>query len=426
MAGYSSVVGTVDSVILADPDSSCIRILTFNGNHTILAGVPGSTGYKDGQGNASLFNTPTGLVVSPDNTSIMVLDYRNNLIRKVDISTGAASTYAGSIYTTITMATVNVDGAGTSATFYNMRGIAVSRKSSKFFVSVPFPVLRVVTFPNPTVSTILGSPAGTTGVVDGILGIDGLVSGTCTFFPSPDESFFISSDTTYRNIRRLEVSSLQVSTLAGSPGTNRITGCTDGSGTNTLFSSPGKVLFSPSASEVYIADKANYGIRKLNLLTLEASTFIGSCPIAAPTVDDGIGISIYITDMVMSSDNAYIYAAQAGRNGIKRIEITSRSVTTIGASSSLPISPLSGYSLVLKPAFSSCTACASGKYSLDGQTCVLCPIGTFCQSASLPPTGCQSGKIATETINHTPFFDPSHEKCFNYFICFIRTASNLC
>jgi hypothetical protein len=402
-AGYAMQVGTVDSVILVDSDNSCIRTLSFSGDQAILAGIAGSTGYVNGPGVSSLFKSPTNLAVAPDNSSVIILDYGNNLLRRVDISSGVVSTFAGSTYSTINMDTVNIDGSGSSATFYNMRGISLSQKSNRFFVSVPFPVLRVITYPVPVVSSLLGVVTGNLGVVDGVLGVDGLVSGTCTYFPSPDETFFISSDTTNRNIRIVDLASLQVTTLAGSPGNARVSGCTDGVGSNALFASPNKIIFSSSlAQDVFIADIGNYGIRKLNIATSTVSTLVGTCPYSSPTGIDGVRASFYITDMVLSSDGIYIYAGQKIYAGIRRVEVSTGMVTTIGGGSSLPISNIAGYTLALKPAVSSCSACVSGKYSLDGSICIVCPAGAFCPSVASSPVGCLSGDFWYNTINHTP------------------------
>jgi hypothetical protein len=44
-ADYSMLLGAVDSVVLVDTDNSCIRMLSFGGDLTLLAGVPGSPGF---------------------------------------------------------------------------------------------------------------------------------------------------------------------------------------------------------------------------------------------------------------------------------------------------------------------------------------------------------------------------------------------
>lgn len=393
-AGHGTIVGSSDSFILADKERSCIRVLTLSGDQKIIAGVPGSTGYNDGPGSSALFSGLSYLVVSPDSLSVMVLDYNNNLIRKVDLASGATLTYAGIIYSPTSIAGANMDGPGTSATFYQMRGISVSKKSNSFYVSVPFPVMRVVTFPVPEVSTRFGVATDMKHVVDGVLEIDGYMSGSSTFFPSPDETFFILSDSTNRNIRSLNVASRRITTIAGSPGINRVSGCNDGVGTNARFTFPAKVLFSISGQEVYIADIWTYGIRKIDLLTNEVSTIIGTRPITLPTASDGVGVSIYIVDMVMSSDGAYIYATQTTHSGVRRIELSSRNVVTIGASSTLPVSSdNNGYYIALKPASSGCEACTPGKYSLDGQVCLQCPSGSYCPSTESPPIPCPSGSF---------------------------------
>ena len=411
--GASGSSDAIDLLILSD--SSSVRTLTLSGAPALLAGVPGTQGYVDGAGTSALFKSPNYMAVSPDSVGVMVADYGNNLIRRVALPSGAVSTYAGKIYSTFTAAAENVDGDGRSATFFNIKGLSFSKVSNRLIVSVPFSLIRIVTFPVPVVSTILGSITSVWGVVDGVLGGTGKQSGGCAYFISPDETFYISTDVSNRNIRRLDASTAQVTTIAGSPGITRVTGCADGFGTNAKFSFPGKVLFSSSGQEIFIADTMQNGVRRMNLATTEVSTLAGTSTACASGVSStDVNILSRIFDMVMSSDGLYIYASPIGFTGVKRLELSTQAVTVIGAGSSLPSG---AYGMALRPGLTGCLQCVPGTYSLSGQACLACPAGSFCDSTSTvyvcpagtycaggvtAPSSCLPGDFETHTINPLP------------------------
>jgi len=70
----------------------------------------GSSGSANGTGTSASFNNPRG--ITTDGTNLYVADYRNHLIRKIVISTGAVTTVAG------TGSSGSANGTGTSASFY--------------------------------------------------------------------------------------------------------------------------------------------------------------------------------------------------------------------------------------------------------------------------------------------------------------------
>jgi len=93
---------------------SMIYKITQNGTKTLLAG--GGSGYLDANGAAAMFNFPRGLVFdAADN--LYVTDNVNYKIRKI-APNGDVTTFAGS-----TQGFLN--GAGTTAKFNNLNGIAI-------------------------------------------------------------------------------------------------------------------------------------------------------------------------------------------------------------------------------------------------------------------------------------------------------------
>ena len=95
--------------------------LSLSNEVTTLAGS-GSSGSANGTGTTATFNNPEG--ITTDGTNIYVSDTYNHMIRKIVISTGVVTTLAGS--TTFGRSdnnSININGTGTSAYFYNPTGI---------------------------------------------------------------------------------------------------------------------------------------------------------------------------------------------------------------------------------------------------------------------------------------------------------------
>ena len=71
------------------------------------------------------------LIYSTNIGNVYIADYSNNRIRKVTVSTGIISTIAGSGGTG---SYSGDNGAATSATLYNPRGVAVDSSGRQFIV----------------------------------------------------------------------------------------------------------------------------------------------------------------------------------------------------------------------------------------------------------------------------------------------------
>lgn len=107
------------NLYVTDTGSNTIRkIVISTGESSIFAGsTSGSAGSTNGTGTGALFNGPTG--ITTDGTNLYVADKGNNTIRKIVISTGAVTLFAGSS----TGASGSTDGTGTAALFNGPSGI---------------------------------------------------------------------------------------------------------------------------------------------------------------------------------------------------------------------------------------------------------------------------------------------------------------
>jgi DNA-binding beta-propeller fold protein YncE len=145
------------------------------------------------------------------------------------------------------------------------------------------------------VSTVAGK-ATVPGCADG--------SGAGALFNRPegiivdgDGTLFLA-DTGNSTIREI-ASSGMVSTLAGDPGTDGVTGVAgfkDGSGLNARFNQPSDIVLSPDGEFLYVADTGNRAIRKIDagnqvstLPLVESPSGSGTTPDGDGNTDDGGG-----------------------------------------------------------------------------------------------------------------------------------------
>jgi DNA-binding beta-propeller fold protein YncE len=69
---------------IADRDNHCIRKITPENMVETVVGIPGTSGFKDGNAEEALFSAPWGIGVSKDGT-VYVADYDNGRVRKLAI-----------------------------------------------------------------------------------------------------------------------------------------------------------------------------------------------------------------------------------------------------------------------------------------------------------------------------------------------------
>src|SRR3989304_1269539 len=111
--------------------------------------------------------------------------------------------------------------------------------------------------------------------------------------------------------------------LAGRPGGS---GTSDAIGTLARFNSHRGIAV--YGDNLYVADKSNHIIRKINLYT-KAVTTIAGYP-GRPGVNDGIGSNArFYNPKGLATDGVYLYIADSGNHAIRQVEIESGSVVTL-------------------------------------------------------------------------------------------------
>jgi hypothetical protein len=132
-----------------------IRKMTPQGVVTTLAGS--TSGYTDGTGTNAKFENPYYIVA--DNQGNLFVGEKTRRIRKVVISTGEVSTFAGSGLSS------HGDGTGTSASFTSMNGMCIDAQNNLFVVSGERCIRKVT--PAGVVTTFAGVGNQLEGYVNG-------------------------------------------------------------------------------------------------------------------------------------------------------------------------------------------------------------------------------------------------------------------
>ncbi|MBN1411706.1 MAG: carboxypeptidase regulatory-like domain-containing protein [Spirochaetales bacterium] len=236
-----------NTLYVADTNNHTIRkVIAGTGVVTTFAGTAGASGSADGTGTAARFNMPFGL--TNDGTNLYVADSFNHVIRKITISGAVVSTLAGSAGSY-----GSEDGVWTGARFHTPRSL-VTDGTNLYVTDTYNHTIRKIDIAYAVVTTLVGA-AGSKGFVDGI--------GTSVLFNYPcgiagDADTLYVTDTTNHIVRKIDVLTRTVTTIAGRAGQNA---GLDGIGSGARFNSPiGLVLY---GSGLYVTDRQNHAIRKL-------------------------------------------------------------------------------------------------------------------------------------------------------------------
>jgi RHS repeat-associated protein len=218
---------------------------------TTIAGLAGAPGFADGVASQARFQNPAGVAVGADD-SLYIADAGNNRIRAVRLQPDLSGNPQWVVSTVAGNGTAGfADGPAATAQFKNPQGVSVDAGGVVYVADTLNHRIRKIALDG-TVSTIAGN--GTAGFTNG--------TGTQARFNSPrglavdPQGNIYVADTGNAAVRLIN-SAGQVSTVAG-----------DGSiGSTDLpprFDSPAGVAVHGSIVYVYLVDKGNHRIRRLD------------------------------------------------------------------------------------------------------------------------------------------------------------------
>lgn len=306
------------SLFVADNNGNTIRkVLIATGQTSTLAGTANVIGgFLDGAGAKAQFNLPTG--ITTDGTSIFVADSGNNNIRKVVISTGLVTTIAGPDNSTC-LASFSIcpsgttDGFGAAARFNKPSGITTDG-INLYVADMGNNTIRKIVISTGQVTTF----AGAVGLAFG--GFADGIGAAATFFKPyglvTDGSNLYVADTGNFTIRKVEIAIQQVTTIAGMAG---IFGSVDGVGMAARFNNPSYIT--TDGTNLFVADNANFTIRKLVILTGQVSTLAGMARVSG--FADGATLAARFSGQFgfgITTDGRSLYVTDTTNNTIRNIQ----------------------------------------------------------------------------------------------------------
>jgi DNA-binding beta-propeller fold protein YncE len=258
------------------------------------------------------------VAISADGAIALVADTQNHTIRKLVLATGVVTTLAGS-----PRANGSANGVGPAARFFHPEGVALSADGVIALVAdTDNHTIRKIVVATAEVTTLAGSP-GSSGSANG--------TGEVARFSSPAgvalaAGFALVADTGNHTIRRIDVTTGAVTTLAGAPGSS---GGADGAGATARLFSPRGVALSGDGALALVADTSNHTIRTLAVDTGVVATLAGSAGLPGST--DGAGAAArfrYPRGVALSVDGAHALVADFSNSTIRAITLATGAVTT--------------------------------------------------------------------------------------------------
>jgi uncharacterized repeat protein (TIGR02543 family) len=230
---FGVAVDSGGNIFVADRNNNKIRKIDSSGNVTTVAGT-GNMTFADGNSTTASFSLPEGVAL--DNSgNIIVADYYNHRIRKIDSSGNVTSFGNGT--------GAFADGNSTTASFYYPKAVAVDNNGTIFVADYYNHRIRKIDSSG-NVTTVAGSNSG---FVDG--------DSTTARFSGPSgialdsNGNIIVADSGNNRIRKIDGDS-NVTTVAGD-------------GTWAFFRSPNGIAVD-SSDNIFVADRENNRIRKID------------------------------------------------------------------------------------------------------------------------------------------------------------------
>jgi sugar lactone lactonase YvrE len=297
------------TLYVADNRNAAIRAIALNGPVvSTYAGVQ-SSGSSDGRSTQARFFAPKGLAT--DGSTIYVADTSNDAIRKISLATGEVTTLTG----TIGQAGL-FDGALADARFNQPQALALDVAAQKLYVADTLNrSIRVVDLGADSVATLTYSPtAGST--LRGFDAPSGLVL---------EQGQLFVTDYTDDVVVAIDLKRSQISTLAGQYG---VPAGTDGVGSQAGFYGPLGIA-SDGRGNLYVADSFNHTIRKIEIVTAAVSTLAGEAGVRGRS--DGIGAAAHFSSPngVTANGSGDLFVTDLLNNTVRHIDTSSGAVTTV-------------------------------------------------------------------------------------------------
>ncbi|MES2536338.1 MAG: NHL repeat-containing protein [Pseudomonadota bacterium] len=311
----SVTAGGDGALYVADTSNHSIRKITPAGEVITIAGMASNAGSSDGTGGAAQFRNPFGLAADSAG-NIYVADSPNHTIRQITPA-GVVTTLAGLV------GTIGAnDGTGGGARFQHPRGITADGSGNLYVADTYNHTIRKIVIATGDVSTLAGM-AGNIGSSDGTAGAAQFRYPHGITFDGAGALYVVDTDN--GTIRKIVIATAEVSTLAGTAGN---VGSNDGAGVAAEFQAP-IAITADGAGNLYVADTFNHTIRKIVISSGDVTTLAGMAGNIGSSDGTG-GAAQFRNPFGLAADGTgNLYAADTNNHTIRKIVAATGEVTTI-------------------------------------------------------------------------------------------------
>lgn len=304
---------------ITDTGNHCIRKMDLStGVITTVAGNGAANFTGDGgQATIGTFNTPNATSIA--NGKLYVVDQNNHRIRQVDLGTGIMGTFAGNGGCGYNAA--QDGGPATSASMYNPTGVAVV--DGKLYVADSLNQrIRMIDLSSGLISTVAGN--GTAGYAGDAGQATSAKLNNPFGIAAVSGSLYIAEPQNQR-VRMVNTSTGIITTVAGN-GTASFTG-DSGQATAARLNSPQAVAVADN--KLYIADRSNNRIRRVDMSTGVITTVVGSGG-ASYSGDAGQATSATINSPYgIAAADGKLYIADSGNHRVRKVDLTTGLISTV-------------------------------------------------------------------------------------------------
>lgn len=196
---------------IADANNHCIRKVTAGGIISTIVGTGGTSGFSGDGGPATACKLNQPGAICMDNTGNMyIADATNHRIRKVDAASGIITTIAGNG----TASTTGDGGLATAATVNFPYGIAIDSNGDLYISESSGHVIRKITLSTGIITTYAGTAGSTGSTGDGGLATSAKLNFPRDICFDGANNLYIA-DRVNNKIRKVTASTGNISTIAG-------------------------------------------------------------------------------------------------------------------------------------------------------------------------------------------------------------------
>lgn len=301
---------TTDGTYLYTIDTGADRVRKIDVSTTEVTTLAGSVaGNVDAVGAAARFNSPNGLVYAGG--YLYVSETGNDKIRRVDVSDGTVTTFAGGV-------AGHLNGVGAAARFNDPRGLATD--GTNLYVA-DLQVIRKIEI-STAYTSVLSGVYNTPGMTEGAALDTRFYNTRTTFFHNG--YVYVGEDS--HTVRRVDATTGETTTWLGHRHDPYYAGAINGVGEAARFNGLRTTVYHDGY--IYVADYNNHVVRRIDPSTQAVIAFTGTLGAAGGT--DGTGAAArHNAPHGLAAHGDYLYVADYNGRTIRRVHIPSQNVETI-------------------------------------------------------------------------------------------------